>query len=131
MNNVFDIRNYEQRISELTDRAKAGNEYSDDCDLGEQFYLELLSLKNMNSGSSAVMISSENKRLSGKGLKNTISGERSLTGTPGYKTGAVLSLPKRKSRAARSAKSWYEFLTAEIKLRAKSAEFRAIIIKRR
>ena len=44
MNNVFDIRNYEQRISELTDRAKAGNEYSDDCDLGEQFYLELLSL---------------------------------------------------------------------------------------
>jgi hypothetical protein len=44
MNNVFDIRNYEQRISELTDRAKSGNEYEDDCDLGEQFYLELLSL---------------------------------------------------------------------------------------
>ena len=44
MNNVFDIRNYEQRISELTDRAKSGNEYEDDCDLGEQFYLELLTL---------------------------------------------------------------------------------------
>lgn len=44
MNNVFDIRKYEQRIKELTDRAKAGNEYDDDCDLGEQFYLELLTL---------------------------------------------------------------------------------------
>lgn len=44
MNNVFDIHRYEQRIKELTDRAKAGNEYEDDCDLGEQFYLELLTL---------------------------------------------------------------------------------------
>ena len=44
MNNVFDMHRYEQRIKELTDRAKAGNEYEDDCDLGEQFYLELLTL---------------------------------------------------------------------------------------
>ncbi len=40
----MNIKKYEDRIKELTDRAKAGNEYSDDCDLGEQFYLELLSL---------------------------------------------------------------------------------------
>lgn len=44
MNETFDIRKYEQRIKELTDRAKAGNEYDDDCGLGEQFYLELLML---------------------------------------------------------------------------------------
>lgn len=44
MNNNFDMRKYEQRIKELTDRAKAGNEYSDDLDIGEQFYLELLTL---------------------------------------------------------------------------------------
>lgn len=42
MNGNFDVRKYEKRISELTERAKAGDDYSDDCDIGEQFYLELL-----------------------------------------------------------------------------------------
>lgn len=39
---TFDIRKYNGRIKELTERAKAGNEYQDDADIGEQAYLELL-----------------------------------------------------------------------------------------
>ena len=130
----MNIKKYEDRIKELTDRAKAGNEYSDDCDLGEQFYLELLSL--FVEKYEQQIISRDDLIRKQKALRQRLEkyyqwGERSLTGTPGYKTGAVLSLPKRKSMAVRFAKSLYEFLTAEIKLRAKSAEFRAIIIKRR
>lgn len=39
---TFDIRKYNGRIKELTERAKTGNEYQDDADIGEQAYLELL-----------------------------------------------------------------------------------------
>ena len=33
---------YPQRINELTARAKAGNDYTKDCDIGEAAYLETL-----------------------------------------------------------------------------------------
>lgn len=39
---TFNVRNYEERIKVLTERAKAGNEYTNDADIGEQAYLESL-----------------------------------------------------------------------------------------
>lgn len=38
----IDKREYPQRINELTARAKAGNDYTMDCDIGETAYLETL-----------------------------------------------------------------------------------------
>ena len=38
----IDKSEYPQRINELTARAKAGNDYTKDCDIGEAAYLETL-----------------------------------------------------------------------------------------
>jgi hypothetical protein len=40
----FDKNKYTQRIQELTARAKEGNGYTMDCDIGETAYLEVLLL---------------------------------------------------------------------------------------
>lgn len=40
----FDINKYTKRIQELTVRAKEGNDYTMDCNIGEAAYLDILLL---------------------------------------------------------------------------------------
>lgn len=44
MNETFNIKKYESRISELTERAKIGNKKTDDTDIGEEAYLAVLNV---------------------------------------------------------------------------------------
>ena len=44
MSETFDIKKYESRISELTERAKIGNKKTDDTDIGEEAYLAVLNV---------------------------------------------------------------------------------------
>ena len=48
----FDKNKYFQRVMELTARAKEGNDYTRDCDIGETAYLEtlLLYIKEWQNG---------------------------------------------------------------------------------
>lgn len=53
---VFDVRDYGERVRELTERAKRGDVYTDDLDIGESCYLmslisavRLFRMKCMNS----------------------------------------------------------------------------------
>lgn len=48
----FDKNKYTKRIQELTARAKEGNDYTMDCDIGEAAYLEtlLLYIKGWQNG---------------------------------------------------------------------------------
>ena len=42
MNGTFDIKHYESRIHELTERVKAGIVKTNDTDIGEESYLTVL-----------------------------------------------------------------------------------------
>ena len=48
----FNKNKYFQRVMELTARAKEGNDYTRDCDIGEAAYLEtlLLYIKEWQNG---------------------------------------------------------------------------------